>query len=133
MISAGAQPIMGGGVSTGQAIGSPTTGFSTDRIGAVLDQAGGAGAPIAPSMAPMSPALGGQGAVIGSNVGAPMGAMPAAAPFPAFAANGARDEVYLSDPTARQLLVVDAAQPQVKQRVALGFTPSYLAWLGIAR
>lgn len=60
-------------------------------------------------------------------------AMPAAAPFPAFAANGARDEVYLSDPTARQLLVVDAAQPQVKQRVALGFTPSYLAWLGIAR
>ena len=61
------------------------------------------------------------------------GAMPAAAPFPAFAANGARDEVYLSDPMARQLLVVDAAQPQVKQRVALGFTPSYLAWLGIAR
>lgn len=60
-------------------------------------------------------------------------AMPAAAPFPALAANGARDEVYLSDPMARQLLVVDAAQPQVKQRVALGFTPSYLAWLGIAR
>lgn len=60
-------------------------------------------------------------------------AMPAAAPFPALAANGARDEVYLSDPMARQLLVVDTAQPQVKQRVALGFTPSYLAWLGIAR
>ncbi|CAN7653449.1 hypothetical protein LJR039_005058 [Pseudorhodoferax sp. LjRoot39] len=60
-------------------------------------------------------------------------AMPAAAPFPAFAANGARDEVYLSDPSGKQLLVVDAAQLQVKQRVALGFTPSYLAWLGIAR
>ena len=59
--------------------------------------------------------------------------MPAAAPFPAFAANGARDEVYLSDPTAQQLLVVDTAQPQIRQRVALGFTPSYLAWLGIAR
>ncbi len=60
-------------------------------------------------------------------------AMPAAAPFPAFAANGARDEVYLTDPSGQQLLVVDAAQLQVKQRVALGFTPSTLAWLGIAR
>ena len=60
-------------------------------------------------------------------------AMPSAAPFPAFAANGARDEVYLTDPMGRQLLVVDSAQLQVKQRVALGFTPSTLAWLGIAR
>lgn len=60
-------------------------------------------------------------------------AMPAAAPFPAFAANGARDEVYLGDPNGRQLLVVDSAQLTVKQRVALGFAPSYLAWLGIAR
>lgn len=59
--------------------------------------------------------------------------MPAAAPFPAFAANGARDEVYLSDPNGRQLLVLDTAQLQVKQRVALGFAPSYLTWLGIAR
>lgn len=60
-------------------------------------------------------------------------AMPAAAPFPAFAANGARDEVYLGDPAGRQLLVVDSAQLAVKQRVPLGFAPSYLAWLGIAR
>jgi hypothetical protein len=60
-------------------------------------------------------------------------AMPTAAPFPAFAANGARDEVYLSDPNGQQLLVVDSAALQVKQRVALGFTPSTLAWLGIAR
>lgn len=59
--------------------------------------------------------------------------MPAAAPFPAFAANGARDEVYLGDPSGRQLLVIDSAQLQIKQRVALGFAPSYLAWLGIAR
>jgi hypothetical protein len=59
--------------------------------------------------------------------------MPTAAPFPAFAANGARDEVYLSDPNGRQLLVLDTAQLQVKQRVALGFAPSYLTWLGIAR
>lgn len=59
--------------------------------------------------------------------------MPTAAPFPALAANGARDEVYLSDPMGRQMLVVDSAQAQIKQRVALGFSPSYLAWLGIAR
>ena len=33
----------------------------------------------------------------------------------------------------RHMLVVDSAQAQIKQRVALGFSPSYLAWLGIAR
>lgn len=80
MVPQGAQPIMGGGVTSG-AIGTPTTGFSTDRIGAVLDQAAGTGAPLAPTMAPMSPAMGGQGAVIGSNMGAPMGTVAAATPM----------------------------------------------------
>lgn len=60
-------------------------------------------------------------------------AMPAAAPFPAFAANGARDEIYLTDPQARQLVVVDSSALAVKQRRALDFKPSYAAWVGIAR
>ena len=85
MVPQGAPPIMGGGVTSG-AIGTPTTGFSTDRIGAVLDQAAGTGAPLAPTMAPMSPAMGGQGAVIGSNVGAPMGTVAAATPMQPVAA-----------------------------------------------
>lgn len=68
-----------------------------------------------------------------TTIAAAVPSMPTAAPFPALAANGARDEVYLSDPTGQQVLVVDTAQPAIKQRVALGFTPSYLAWLGIAR
>ena len=58
-------------------------------------------------------------------------AMPAAAPFPAFTANEARDEVYLSDPTARQIVVVDAHAHTVARRINLDFTPTYLAWLGI--
>jgi hypothetical protein len=60
-------------------------------------------------------------------------AMPSAAPFPAIVANGARDEVYVSDPVGKQLVVVDTVTMQVKQRVALGYSPSYLAWVGITR
>lgn len=60
-------------------------------------------------------------------------AMPAAAPFPAFAANEAIDEVYLSDPLARQVLAVDSAKLQVARRLDLGFRPAYLAWVGIQR
>jgi hypothetical protein len=60
-------------------------------------------------------------------------AMPAAAPFPSFIANEARDEVYLSDPSARQIVVVDTATQSVKRRIDLNFRPTYLAWLGIVR
>lgn len=60
-------------------------------------------------------------------------AMPAAAPWPAFAANGARDEVYLTDPVARQLIVLNAATGAVIERRNLGFAPRALAWLGITR
>lgn len=66
-------------------------------------------------------------------IGGALPAMPAAAPFPAFAANEARDEVYLSDPVARQVLVVDAAKLEIGRRLDLGFRPAYLAWVGIAR
>lgn len=59
--------------------------------------------------------------------------MPAASPFPMIVANESKDEVYVSDPNGSQLVVIDVARQEVKQRVALGFKPSYLAWTGIAR
>jgi hypothetical protein len=59
--------------------------------------------------------------------------MPTAAPFPAFSTNGARDEVYLTDPTARQLLIIDSASLQLKQRRELGFVASAITWVGIVR
>ena len=60
-------------------------------------------------------------------------AMPAAAPFPAFTANGARDEVYLTDPVARQLVVVNSTTQAVAARRDLGHVPAYAIWLGIKR
>lgn len=60
-------------------------------------------------------------------------AMPAAAPFPAFTANGARDEVYLTDPVARQLVVVNSATQAISARRDLGHSPAYAVWLGIKR
>lgn len=68
-----------------------------------------------------------------ARVSAAVPAMPAAAPFPAFAANGARDEIYLSDPVARQLVVLNAATGAVTARRDLGYVPGALAWLGITR
>ncbi len=59
--------------------------------------------------------------------------MPTTAPWPAIAANGARDEVYLTDPVARQLVVVNSATGAVATRRDLGYVPSGLAWLGITR
>lgn len=60
-------------------------------------------------------------------------AMPSAAPWPAFAANGARDEVYLTDPVAGQLIVINSVDGTVRTRRSLGFTPLVATWLGIAR
>lgn len=60
-------------------------------------------------------------------------AMPAAAPWPAIVANGAKDEVYITDPVARQLVVVNSVTGAVVTRRDLGYIPSALAWLGIAR
>lgn len=68
-VAAGAQPIIGGGV-TGGAIGAaplgnaPATGFSTDRIGAAINAASGNAA--SGSAAPASP-----------SAGAPLSALPA--------------------------------------------------------
>lgn len=60
-------------------------------------------------------------------------AMPTAAPWPVIVANGARDEVYLTDPVARQLVVVNSQTGAVITRRDLGFIPSTAAWLGITR
>lgn len=60
-------------------------------------------------------------------------AMPAAAPWPVLVANGARDEIYITDPVAQQLVVVDATSGAVTARRALGFAPAGAAWLGIVR
>lgn len=60
-------------------------------------------------------------------------AMPSAAPWPAFATNEARDEIYLTDPAARQLVVINSSTGAVTARRDLGFVPSYLTWTGIAR
>lgn len=60
-------------------------------------------------------------------------AMPTAAPWPAIAANGARDEVYVTDPVARQMVVVDSLTGAVLTRRDLGYVPAGLAWLGITR
>jgi hypothetical protein len=60
-------------------------------------------------------------------------AMPSAAPWPALVANGARDEVYLTDPVAGQLVVIDSRSAALSARRNLGFTPSGAAWVGIAR
>lgn len=59
--------------------------------------------------------------------------MPSAAPWPAMAANGARDELYLTDPVARQLVVVNSSTGAVTARRDLGFSPSAMTWLGITR
>ncbi len=59
--------------------------------------------------------------------------MPTAAPWPAIAANGARDEVYITDPVARQLVVVNSTTGAVVTRRDLGYAPAGLAWLGITR
>lgn len=60
-------------------------------------------------------------------------AMPTAAPWPAIAVNGARDEVYLTDPVARQLVVFNTQTLTVTARRNLDHVPSAAVWLGINR
>ena len=60
-------------------------------------------------------------------------AMPTAAPWPAIAVNGARDEVYLTDPVARQLVVFNTQTLAVTARRNLDHVPSAVVWLGIDR
>jgi hypothetical protein len=59
--------------------------------------------------------------------------MPTAAPWPAIAVNNAKDEFYVTDPVAKQLVTVNSLTGAVISRTALGFTPSAITWTGIAR
>ena len=40
------------------------------------------------------------------------------------------DEVFIVDAVAKQIVVVDLAEKEVKERIALSFEPSKLAWVG---
>ncbi len=60
-------------------------------------------------------------------------AMPTAAPAPVITANGAKDEIYITDPMSRQLVVVNSLNGAVLARRDLGFTPSIATWVGITR
>ncbi len=60
-------------------------------------------------------------------------AMPTAAPWPAIAVNQAKDEFYVTDPVAKQLITVNSQTGAVISRTDLGFVPSSITWTGIAR
>jgi hypothetical protein len=68
-----------------------------------------------------------------ARVAAAIPTMPAAAPWPAIVANGARDQVYITDPVARQLVVINSVTGAIVERRTLGFSPSAAAWIGITR
>lgn len=68
-----------------------------------------------------------------ARVSAAIPSMPSAAPWPTLVANGAKDELYLTDPVARQLVVINSQTGAVITRRDLGFIPSTAAWLGITR
>ncbi len=59
--------------------------------------------------------------------------MPTAAPWPTITANGARDEIYITDPVARQLIVLNTQTSTVVARRDLGYVPSNALWMGISR
>lgn len=59
--------------------------------------------------------------------------MPAAAPFPQFTANGARDVAYLSDPQGRQVVQINSLNGAVLDRRNVGYSPTALVWLGIGQ
>lgn len=59
--------------------------------------------------------------------------MPTAAPWPAIAVNQAKDEFYVTDPVAKQLITLNSQTGSVVSRTNLGFVPSSITWTGIAR
>jgi hypothetical protein len=59
--------------------------------------------------------------------------MPAAAPWPTMVANGATDELYITDREARQIVVINSKTGQVSARKNLTYVPGTLTWTGINR
>lgn len=60
-------------------------------------------------------------------------AMPEEAPWPALAASGKQDEMYITDPKARQLLSFNSSSHAIERRDNLSFSPAGMTWLGITR
>ncbi|RMX02976.1 hypothetical protein D8I35_17510 [Corticibacter populi] len=58
--------------------------------------------------------------------------MPAAAPYPAFAASGAQDKVWLSDPQGQKLHLIHMADAELEGSIPLNFKPTGVVWLGMA-
>lgn len=58
--------------------------------------------------------------------------MPTSAPYPWTVSSNARDELFVSDPQGKQVVVLDGSSPSVKRRIALDFAPADVAWMGIA-
>jgi hypothetical protein len=59
-------------------------------------------------------------------------AMPAAAPFPAIVASSAAEKAYVTDPVGKSIVVMSIESLQVSERLSLDFSPTGIAWLGIA-
>ncbi len=57
--------------------------------------------------------------------------MPTAAPFPAIAASRAEETVFVSDPVARDIAVIDLETAAIAERLPLSFSPAGMAWLGM--
>jgi hypothetical protein len=56
--------------------------------------------------------------------------MPGAAPFPSIAASVSSPRAFVSDPSGRQVAVVDLDRSEITERLALDFMPTGLVWLG---
>jgi len=59
--------------------------------------------------------------------------MPTATPWPSISANGAKDEIYITDPVARQLVHINTTTASVTSRRDLSFVPAAALWTGISR
>ncbi len=59
--------------------------------------------------------------------------MPTVRPFPSIAASGAADKAFVTDPAGRSIAVIDLEKGQLGERIALDFSPTGIAWLGIAQ
>jgi hypothetical protein len=75
----------------------------------------------------------GAGWITAAQIPAVVPVMPSAAPWPVIVANGAKDQIYITDPVAQKMVVVSADTGAIVERQNLGYVPSGAAWLGITR
>jgi len=58
--------------------------------------------------------------------------MPQAAPYPTVVVSGEDDKAWVSDPKGQRLHTVDIDDAQLRDSIALNFSPGGMAWVGIA-